>query len=502
MHKQTGLIFLALALLVILLRLPSLPMILDTDSSANAFFARQMLRGEMLYDKYHPTHHLPGIYYTFLLSFKFFGDNPLSPRLLLLGYMIVNTWLIFLMGRDFYDRRAGLLGAVFFALIASQVTLSGTSAEMEHFANLPLTATLFLALVLLRRNAPAAAFFWVGALGAICVLYKIIFVGALAAAGLAILLAAWMARRETGNLTKTLARVGAVAIGFLLPLSLVGAYFASLGLWPRLMMVFTLGFTYYNDTNLLVGDVVFFKPFGFPLFMVAMNNLPLLVFGLIGAYRLIRRAFPLRTIDNLTDLTLAAWLIISFALAGLRGGGFAHYVLVVGPPLALMAGIEISLTYQRWMAASSRGKALPGAVVMIALVFVFYVGRNYDLYRPYISNLTGWVSEKTSYQVYQERQLGISDYIGSHTTQDDFIYVWSTNLQEFYYADRLPPIDFLWPEYISATGSPQRIFTPRTKYIVVDDIKSRPQWLLDGLARNYFLETVIMGTEIYRRTTP
>ena len=74
-------------------------------------------------------------------------------------------------------------------------------------------------------------------------------------------------------------------------------------------------------------------------------------------------------------------------------------------------------------------------------------------------------------------------------------------MQLYYYADRLPPIDILWPSYVSATGSPERIFNPRTKYIVVDDanIFSRPQWLINGLNQDYDLEIVIEKLEIYRR---
>jgi 4-amino-4-deoxy-L-arabinose transferase-like glycosyltransferase len=475
-------------------------MILDTDSSANAFFARQMLNGENLYGKFHPAHHLPGIYYTFELAFKLFGDNPLAPRILLMFFITASAWLVYLMGRKFYDERAGMLGAVFYILISSMLTLSGTSAEMEHFANLFLIATVFLYLILLRKNAPAAQFFWVGALGAVCVLYKIIFVGSLAAIALSVLAAAWLERKQAGNWKKLFARVGALIIGFILPLALVGAYFASLGLWSRLMLVFTFGFGYFNNTDLLTGGMIFPKPFGFSLFMVAMNNVAMLLFALIGTWRLTRRSFPLRDTIKLTDLTLVLWLVISFALAGLRGGGFAHYVLVVGPPLALVAGIEISLTYQRWQTTFSTKRALIGTGVMVALILMFYFWRNYDLYRPYFSAWSGQASyEKTKDQIYQDRQLAIADYLKSHTTHDDFIYVWSTNLQEFYYADRLPPIDILWPEYVAATGAPQRIFDPRTKYIVVDDIKFRPQWLLDGLEQDYYLEATINGTEIYRR---
>lgn len=497
-------IFFIFALLVVVLRLPSIDVPLDTDSSANAFFARQMTQGETLYDKYHPAHHLPGIYYTFVLAFKLFGDNPIAPKLLLIPFVITSTWLIFLMGRSLFDGHTGALGALFFALASSQRYLSGMTAEMELFANLPLIATIFLYLILLRKNAPAIKFIGVGVLGAICVLYKIIFVAPLVVAFISTLTAGWLERGQTGSGKKIFFRLGSITIGLMIPLVFVGGYFASLGLWQRLMLVFTLGFNYFNDTALM-GNLGFPKPFGFPLFMVAMNNIALLVFGLIGTYRLIRRAIPLRTMENLTNFTLALWVIISFALAGLRGGGFAHYVLVVIPPLALMAGIEISLTYQRWKSTSSKKQALLGASIMTTLIVINFFWRNYDLYRYYIPYKSGQITyEEFTYRYSQDHQQAIINYIKSHTTPDDFIYVWSINLQLYYYADRLPPIDILWPSYVSATGPPERIFNPRTKYIVVDDVNifARPQWLMDGLTREYVLETVIEGEEIYRRLEP
>lgn len=494
--KTTLLYFIILALVVVVLRLPSLNLLLDTDSSVNAFFARQMLHGELLYGKFHPAHHLPGIYYTFMVAFKLFGDNPVAPKLLLVVFMLASTWLIFLIGRTFFNDLTGLLGAFFYILTSSQLYLAGMTAEMEHFANLPLIATMFLFLILLRKNAHAVQFIWVGLLGAICVLYKITFVGSLAAVGISMLIWAWLEKSQPGGGKKLFPHFSLTAIGFMLPLAFVGGYFASMGLWQRLMLVFTLGFNYVNDTSLIV---VFPKPFGFPLFMVAMNNITLLVFGLFGAYRLIRRTFPLRTPENLTDLTLVLWLIISFALAGFRGGGFPHYPLISIPPLALMGGIEISSNYQRWQSTSSKKQAWLGAGLMTALIFINFLWRNYDLYRQYIPNQPG---QETAYQAVQDHQDAVFDYIKLHTTPDDFIYVWSINLQLYYYADRLPPIDILWPSYISATGRPpERIFNQRTKYIVVDDIKifSRPQWLLDELKQNYHLETVINGMEIYRR---
>jgi 4-amino-4-deoxy-L-arabinose transferase-like glycosyltransferase len=488
--------FFMLTALVVALRLPSLNRLLDTDSSVNAFFARQMLHGEILYDKFHPAHHLPGIYYTFVLAFKLFGDTPVAPKLLLIVFMLASTWLIFLMGRTFFNDFAGILGALFYILTTSQIYLAGMTAEMEHFANLPLIATMFLCLVLLRKNSPPIQFIWVGILAAICILYKVIFVGSLAAAGISMLIGVWLERNQIDSGRKLFSRLASMAIGLMLPLILVAGFFASMGLWQRLLLVFKLGFNYVNDTSLIV---VFPKPFGFPLFMIAMNNMALLVFGLIGTYRLVRRALPLRTPENLTNITLALWLIFSLALTGFRGGGFPHYPLIAIPPLALITGIEISLSYHNWQITSSKKRAMLGAGIMSALIVINFFWRNYDLYRQFIPKRPG---QATIYQLSIGQQEELFDYVASHTTPGDFIYVWSINLQLYYYADRLPPIDIVWPSYISATGPPERIFNPRTKYIVVDNAKifSRPQWLLDGLEKDYRLETVINGMEIYRRT--
>ena len=95
----------------------------------------------------------------------------------------------------------------------------------------------------------------------------------------------------------------------------------------------------------------------------------------------------------------------------------------------------------------------------------------------------------------------IGDYLRKHTYENDLIYIWSIHVEVYYYTDRNPPIDILWPFYVAATGSPNRVFDPRTKYIVVDKLEKieHPQWLIDGLASNYHLETIIENRAVYRR---
>lgn len=493
--KTTLAYFSAFALLTFLSRLPSLNLLLDTDSSVNAFFARQMLRGETLYDKFHTAHHLPGIYYTNELAFRLFGDQPAAPKILMFGFILAGTWLLFLMGRAFFDDLTGSLGAFFYILGSSQHYLAGSTAEMEHFANLPMIASVYVFLVLLKRKSQPLQFFWVGALTALGILYKVIFIAPLAAIGVSLLLGAWLERKQDGSVKELTSRLAAMALGLALPLALTGAYFASLGLWDRLMLVFTLGFNYAGDQSLIVP---FPKPFGFPLFVLAMNNIVMLVLGLFGAFRLVRRSLPLRPTENPANLTLVLWLFFSLILAGFRGGGYQHYVLIVIPPLALTAASEISANYRNWRKTSPEKAARIGAGVLASLIVVNFLWRNYNLYRIYIPDpATG----KTGFQAEQAQLSELFGYIRSQTAPQDFIYVWSINLQMYYYADRLPPIDILWPSYVSATGAPERIFDPRTKYIVVDDpeIFARPAWLTQGLEQDYVLETTIDNLEFYRR---
>jgi hypothetical protein len=149
----------------------------------------------------------------------------------------------------------------------------------------------------------------------------------------------------------------------------------------------------------------------------------------------------------------------------------------------------------------------PGRAAVIALVIFLFLWLNYSLYRNYAMYKLTWIShDKFLQNVYGEGFAAqqISNYLKAHTNPDDFIYLWSIHVNVYYYADRKPPIDILWPTYIGATGSPSRIFNARTKYIVLDVLKNglNPQWLLDGLAANYELETIVDGSEIYRRRIP
>jgi hypothetical protein len=96
----------------------------------------------------------------------------------------------------------------------------------------------------------------------------------------------------------------------------------------------------------------------------------------------------------------------------------------------------------------------------------------------------------------------LADYVRERTTPADRIYYWSGDTQIYYLADRRCAIDIIWPLYAEATGSHERIFSPRTRYVILGESNNipRPDWLHRQLEGEYRLERVIDGQEIYRRT--
>jgi hypothetical protein len=505
--KTDGIIFLGIVVLVMVFRYASLDLPLDHDSGANAFFARQMIRGELLYDRFHTAHHLPAIYYTFELAFRIFGDHPLSPKILLIFWVIACAWLLFLLGRLVMNDFVGILSAVFFILTTSQDTIAGLTVEMEHFANLPMIAAVFLSILFLQKKSPAWNFVFVGMLSAICMLYKIIFVSPLAVAGAGILAFAWLERNEAEGWKDALRRFSWLSLGFAIPFALTAGYFISHGLWERFLLVFTLGFTYINNTDVM-RLATLSRPFGLAIAFIGPNNVLLLYVGLIATAYFLWHSFRLRTMQELAELMLALWLVVTFAEIGIRGGGFVYYTLIAIPPLAFMAAAGINAVYHWGREAGKQPKyAAMAGVLLIEFVLVNFCFRSFDFYKNYYLYKTNRISyDHFITQIdkgwYTNIDEGLLTYLELHTSPQDFIYVWSEHVQLYYYADRLPPIDILWPSYVSATGPPQRVFGQNTKYIIVDPLNefARPQWLLDGLAENYRLETVIDGQEIYARS--
>ena len=198
--------------------------------------------------------------------------------------------------------------------------------------------------------------------------------------------------------------------------------------------------------------------------------------------------------------------------AGANRRFFTHYYLLIVPPLTLLAAWFLLKIYRDIKALRFRSGRAWAALIfgtLLALILTVSIYQNFAYYYHYFQYrlgrqpyqdflLAGW-PEEGSYLV---RVQNLADYISQRTTPADHIYYWSYHVQLYYLADRQTPIESPWPEYIEAfAASPQRIFGPDTKYIILDTAINipTPDWIYDELAEDYVLETEFDQQAIYRR---
>jgi 4-amino-4-deoxy-L-arabinose transferase-like glycosyltransferase len=497
-----------LSLLVVLLRLPSLEHPFDNDSAANAYHARLILRGEPLYSTHHPAHHMPAIYYTYALAFFLFGDNLWAVKFLLMLWTIVTVYLLYRLGALLIGWLTGMLAAAFYAILSSHVWMWGNSAQIELFANLPRIAAFLVLLNLIASHplgTPGAAtwkFIFVGLLGAAAFLFKAIYLSPLALAGFILLLEFWQKRSTAGAWSVTLLRGGWIGLGFAIGLAIVVAYFGLSGLWPRLLLIFTLG-QGYTDTSTVGWPYALF----YPLVGLAYNNVALLIFSLVGLIIILTN----KTQRTPALLYVAVWYILSFIEAGslVRVFRFYYYLLIV-PPLALLAAWFLLKVYRdarRTVRPLKPWQAPLVLSVLLTITLAISVAQNFNFYAHYFRYKLGQETHQEfllkgspfGLQLVQLQEL--AGYLRERTQPSDQLYYWSEDVQLYYLADRRCPIDMIWSYYVAATGPRERIFAPATKYVIVDTSRPEPDWhwLYPELSKNYNLETVMYGQEIYRR---
>ncbi len=498
-------IVVALSLLVIALRLPSLEQPFDNDSGANAYHARLILRGEPLYSTHHPNHHLPAVYYTYVLAFLLFGDSLGAVKLLLMVWTIAATYLLYRLGTLLWNRAVGGLAAGFYAILTSSVWMFGTSAEIELFANLPRIAAVFVLLYLVVRHSAPRKFVWVGLLCAASFLFKAVYLSPLAMAGGVLLIEWWQTRRLPEAWRTLVQRSAWTGVGAAIGLAPVVVYFGLLGLLPRLMLVFTLGLGYVGYRSATSAAYWIF----YPPIVLTTNNVLLLIFGLAGFAAALVGQFrrprlqPGQTVS--TGVYIAMWLVLSLVEASVSQGLFPHYYLLMTPPLALLAAWFLLRMYAGFKSRAKATLALGAlltATLAVSVVFNFNYYDHYARYRLGRETYRDFLIEGWPQGSQLVRLQELADYIKARTTPSDYIYYWSGDVQLYYLADRRCPIDIIWPLYIEATGARERVFGPQTKYVVVDNSGDypRPAWLDDTLAGKYSLETTIENQDIYRWT--
>lgn len=504
-HQKIELLLLALLpILVFLTRLPYFEKPLDDDSAANAYGGRLILQGEPLYSSYHPGHHLPLVYYINALAFSLWGDNSWAIRFFLALWLIPTAYLLYYLARTFADRKTSGIAVILFLLLTSDYALEGHTAEIEQFANLPRIAAILLLLIFQNRPTKDWQFVWIGLINAICILFKAVYLSALALTGLVLLIQFWTQPDKKEAVQRLIRRAVWMGLGLTAGLLPVVIYFGVLGLLPRLGLVFILGQDHVDSTG--VNPLFLFL---YPLSGLAIANLPLLTSGLAGALLM---PFD-KTLPRLTKYIILFWFLLSFIEAGISYNAFWHYYLLITPPLSLLAAWFITQPF-RLAQVNPKGKwtGWPIPVLLLLTIGVTYLFVNSSYLYHYFRYKTGqetyrdfmlksWPPTGPMFVALQD----IAIYIQTHSRPDDRIYIWSEEVQLYYLANRRCAVDFIWPIYLenpNIPGGPEelqhRLFASTTKFIVVAQ-DNPPTWLTQGLAKDYHWVETIGGRAIYQR---
>jgi len=187
---------------------------IDNDTGAIAYHARLINFGEPLYGSHHPTHHLPAAYYTYAFIFKLLGDHPDSLQYFLVFWMWVNGLLLYKIGRSISNPACGIIAASLYVLISSMTNLNGDTAEIELFANVPITVVIWLGSFLWTKKKPVFLLLSIGVFSAICFLFKAVYITSLVAVSLTLFIEL-IFHYDRKHLTEFLKNILIMFLGFI-----------------------------------------------------------------------------------------------------------------------------------------------------------------------------------------------------------------------------------------------------------------------------------------------
>jgi hypothetical protein len=492
------------------LRLPALvgPYFFSSDEAVYSALAVRMLHGADPYAG--AVDHKPvGVDLFYAAVYAVTGPNHMLAIHVLLVLVVWATAL--LVGRVALavaqDRAASLAAFFYVCASAAGMPRDVQPANTELLLNLPTAAAAWLVChAVIRRAADEVGegnvlglLLAAGALTGVAALFKY----QASLAGLA-----WAAAVVQSSRTpsRTVRRLGALGAGFLIVAAGVCAYFYFRHEWDA----FTFWGWRYNFTYIAALTVrETLTNFALRTGTVALFWLPLLALAIVGAWG---RRLP---------LLVVAWLACECVALSVGGRFFLYYYLIALPPLSVAAALGAATVFRRHTSGSRRwvavGVAVLGAVsVLVSATLVWR-----------------WPTILPEFQREHDVETAVGEYVRTHSSPDDRLFVWGNASQIYYFADRVMGTRFafcnyhtgkIWGSWAYAVdaGDTSMFVVPRAWNELLEDLdRTPPAFIVDTgpgrlanfdrhpiarypelarrVARGYRLDAVVAGVPIYKR---
>ena len=342
-----------IAAVYFLLRLNLLPIPFDRDEGFFGYGGQVLLRGGALYRDM-VDHKPPLVFYLYSLILRVLPPTPLGVHVFLHAYNFLTTLALYRLARRWVDRGPARSAALAYAVVSSAMAVQGFTASTEMFLLLPLTLAAWFSLSKSPSPTRSAA---AGALAAVALWIKSQAAPAAFFIGWGILVAGF--------------RAGGVRLAFRRGLGFLAGAAATTGLvlWPfcRAGFLADLGYWAFSYNRLYAQGAGFWST-SVPgtvrnlgrLFLEHPGVLVLAAIGLGAA----------RDRQKINTRWPAGFALFSF-LGVLPGYAFPHYLALLAPSLALLAGVGWKAVEGKWKGSSAglRTAVLFGALAVVPGIF-------------------------------------------------------------------------------------------------------------------------------------
>lgn len=507
---------------IAVLRLPAFwTPILDVDESQFAGFADWLLAGGKPYISSLDTKPL-GIYWFYAAVFAIFGrNNMIAVHIITALWVWLTAMACYLIASELFSRRAGFWAALFYAVFTTTYVPKFISTSIVVVMMLPLTASIYCAVLWERRRK--LGFMWLAGVlwGAAC-LFKY-------QAGINLVLMATYLLLARPLIARSFREIrikeffsftfgGAlVAVVFALYLKWAGAFddflfwsvrgsFAYIGAGQELGRFWT---------KLGVRGGAF----------VASSFL----IWLLAIWQAARTIGSLKTPEgrgHRSEHLILLWLLFSFVPVMTGGKFYGHYFIQLLPALCILASGPTASFLEGFKCSKARFMRRIAFALIIAGIVVpsagFFGAR---LAADRIYSATGEENPK--------QYIPIADYIRKNSSEDDTIFVWGFATPIYFFSNRLGASRFLWCDWLTgrapgtdAAKDPDfdssEYITPGSWDLFFEDMeRNKPLYFVDTspgdhhdygkypmskypeltkfVGDNYILEKSVAGADVYRR---
>ena len=417
-------------------------------------------RGLVLYRQIHDNKP-PLLYYFAAISQTVFGF-----RLLLFLFMIPTYYFFLRLAKKFISSpRSRHLSLLFFLLLTSTPIIEGHIANAEVFMLLPTLAAVYLIYT-------SSSFLIAGVLLGLAFTIKVPVFAEVAFLGL------WLLFIQKTGFRSILP----LALGFILPISLWSIYYFFQGAFSQFLFASLLqNFGYLSSwtTGSHSGSATEGG--------LATRGL-LFVISLLVTYFLFRR----RRLSS-SSAFLLSWFSATLFGSLLSSRPYPHYLLQLSPPLALIL-----------FSSLRRAKIIVFLTLILAIIkFNFYFYPVFSYYYNFYSHLIG-LKSTFAYRQYFGQEIPaiyqLSDYIVSHTSPHDPIFIWGDHPYLYALSNRLPVGRYTVAYHILDFNGHQetisRLQAVLPRLIVYYPMPSRPFPELDSLLSRYYYPVFTAGSSI------